>query len=189
MMFRMVLASILAVFKTGTNVLMSIVVATLRCAKGKQSSTIFLKNIVLDCFAKARKDGFLFISQEWLKSSFTILLTIVLSIGGTIASANAPIATTHNAEAIVKDAAQDTSGREIVNHFCVACHAEKPFVSVGAPRMHHDEEWAERKKQGMETLERHVADGFNAMPPRGGCFECSDAQLRQAITYMMNKDA
>jgi cytochrome c5 len=186
MMFRLFLASTLAIFKTGTNILkMSIVVATLRCAKGKQSSAIFLKNIVLDCFAKARNDGVLFIFQKWLKSSFTIVLSIVLSIGSTIAIAT----TTHNAEAIVKDALQDTSGREVVNHFCVACHAEKPFVSVGAPRMHHEEEWVERKKQGMETLERHVADGFNAMPPRGGCFECSDIQLRQAITYMMNKEA
>jgi cytochrome c5 len=81
-----------------------------------------------------------------------------------------------------------TEGAQIRQHYCAMCHAEKPMVSLGAPRIGQLDDWAMRMKQGMDTLFQHADEGFNAMPARGGCFECSDEQLRMAILSMLPLD-
>ncbi|TAL62785.1 MAG: cytochrome c5 family protein, partial [Legionella sp.] len=42
-------------------------------------------------------------------------------------------------------------------------------------------------KQGAEQLIKHSDEGLNAMPPRGGCFECTDKQLLLAIIILLPK--
>jgi len=37
----------------------------------------------------------------------------------------------------------------------------------------------------MDTLLKMTIQGVGAMPARGGCFECSDGQLKEAIIYML----
>jgi cytochrome c5 len=37
----------------------------------------------------------------------------------------------------------------------------------------------------MDALFQHTDEGLNAMPSRGGCFECSDKQLMLAIRAML----
>ncbi|WP_058534599.1 c-type cytochrome [Legionella saoudiensis] len=76
-------------------------------------------------------------------------------------------------------------GEQIYNHFCVNCHATKPIIPVGAPRAGEEEDWKLRLKQGMKILFQHTDEGLNAMPPRGGCFECTDKQLELAIQFML----
>lgn len=78
-------------------------------------------------------------------------------------------------------------GTQIVNHFCISCHALKPIISLGAPRINTETDWSPRIKQGLALLVEHTEEGFHAMPPRGGCFECSDEQLRLAIIAMLPK--
>ncbi len=78
-------------------------------------------------------------------------------------------------------------GPQIVTHFCASCHAEKPLISIGAPRIANSQDWSPRLKQGLDSLLSHVNNGFNAMPPRGGCFECTDEQMLLAIKSMLNK--
>lgn len=78
-------------------------------------------------------------------------------------------------------------GEQIYNHFCANCHALKPIIPVGAPRIGQEEDWKLRLKQGMNVLFTHTDEGLNAMPPRGGCFECTDEQLMLTITYMLPK--
>ncbi|MGC1183449.1 c-type cytochrome [Legionella sp.] len=80
-------------------------------------------------------------------------------------------------------------GEQIYTHFCVNCHATKPLISIGAPRIGEEEDWKLRLKQGMDILFLHTDEGLNAMPPRGGCFECTDKQLILAITFMLPKEA
>ena len=77
-------------------------------------------------------------------------------------------------------------GAQIVQHYCASCHASNPLISVGAPRMQDRTDWAPRLKQGLGSLFKRVDEGFNAMPPRGGCFECSDQQLYLAIKAMLS---
>jgi cytochrome c5 len=76
-------------------------------------------------------------------------------------------------------------GSQIVQHFCASCHAAKPMIQLGAPTIAQECEWKPRVKQGIQTLFKHTAEGLNAMPARGGCFECSDEQLMLAILAML----
>lgn len=78
-------------------------------------------------------------------------------------------------------------GAQIISHFCSSCHADKPLIELGAPKINSKEDWSPRIKQGLATLFAHTEEGFNAMPPRGGCFECSDEQLHLAILAMLPK--
>lgn len=78
-------------------------------------------------------------------------------------------------------------GKLIYQHFCMNCHAEKPLIPLGAPRFGYKKDWQPRVQQGWKILLQHVNEGFNNMPPRGGCFECSDEQLEQAIITMLPK--
>lgn len=78
-------------------------------------------------------------------------------------------------------------GEQIYNHFCVNCHAPKPIIPLGAPRFGNKKDWDIRLKKGLTVLLKSVDEGLNAMPPRGGCFECSDEQLVLSIVTMIPK--
>ena len=95
-------------------------------------------------------------------------------------------ATTHHPQAFL-DRIQGTKeeGREIVQHFCATCHAEHPQIVLGAPRIRHPEDWVERCKQDSALLWQHTNEGYHAMPARGGCFECTDDQLKKAILILL----
>lgn len=80
-------------------------------------------------------------------------------------------------------------GAQIYTHFCVNCHAEKPVIPLGAPRFGVQEDWKSRLKQGFDVLFLHTDEGLNAMPPRGGCFECTDRQLALTIISMLPKES
>jgi len=78
-------------------------------------------------------------------------------------------------------------GQLIVNHYCATCHAQHPLIPLGAPRQQKLEDWQPRLKQNLKQLFKHVDEGFNAMPARGGCFECTDHQLYLAILALLPK--
>lgn len=78
-------------------------------------------------------------------------------------------------------------GEQIYAHYCANCHALKPLIPLGAPRIGVLEDWQVRLKQGAEQLIKHSDEGLNAMPPRGGCFECTDKQLLLAIIILLPK--
>jgi len=64
---------------------------------------------------------------------------------------------------------------------CANCHASG---IEGAPRKGDAAAWAPRLRQGDATLLAHVRNGMRAMPPRGLCNDCSDAEYRALITFM-----
>jgi cytochrome c5 len=76
-------------------------------------------------------------------------------------------------------------GEQIVQHFCGTCHAEKPLIPLGAPRPKVSNDWLPRLAAGREVLFQHTNEGLRAMPPRGGCFECTDDQLWLAIKALL----
>jgi cytochrome c5 len=95
-------------------------------------------------------------------------------------------AASHNPQQILDSIrGKADEGQQIVRLFCSNCHAEKPLIELGAPKTGQLSDWKPRMKQGLDTLFQHTADGFGAMPARGGCFECSDEQLRLAIIAML----
>lgn len=79
------------------------------------------------------------------------------------------------------------AGKKIYNEFCSACHANPPVVGVSAPLLGDRRRWQQLSTQGMDTLYSVVASGAGAMPARGGCFECSDAELRLAMVYLLEQ--
>ena len=77
------------------------------------------------------------------------------------------------------------AGEIIFKEFCSSCHAQKPTIDIKAPRMGNPQDWVGPRKLGMDGLLQVTKSGIAAMPARGGCFECSDEQLSQAIRYML----
>ena len=98
------------------------------------------------------------------------------------------LAASHNPQQILKNIrGSKQEGAQIVQQFCATCHASKPLVELGAPKIRVESDWKPRLRAGFDSLLKHTEDGYGAMPPRGGCFECSDAQLRLAIEAMLPK--
>lgn len=93
----------------------------------------------------------------------------------------------HPQDFLEKIAGTPDEGQQIVQHFCSHCHAEKPLIPLGAPRIGRRSDWEGRLKQGIAPLLQHTAEGYHAMPARGGCFECSDEQLLLSVLAMLPK--
>lgn len=67
------------------------------------------------------------------------------------------------------------------NRACAVCHAAGV---AGAPKAFDEAAWAPRMSKGMDALLASVKNGLNAMPPKGMCFDCSDEEYKELITYM-----
>jgi cytochrome c5 len=74
-----------------------------------------------------------------------------------------------------------TAGQETYQTYCATCHASG---IAGAPKFRSVEDWKPRLAKGSETLLKNSIKGINAMPPKGTCAECADADLKAAIDYM-----
>jgi cytochrome c5 len=74
------------------------------------------------------------------------------------------------------------SGEQVYQTACAACHGTG---AAGAPKFGDAAAWAPRAEKGMDTLLNHAVNGFNAMPPKGLCADCSDDELKAAIEYMV----
>ena len=64
---------------------------------------------------------------------------------------------------------------------CKVCHDSG---AAGAPKTGDAAAWEPRMAKGMEVLVASVNNGLNAMPPKGMCFDCSDADYTALIEYM-----
>lgn len=92
----------------------------------------------------------------------------------------------HHPQAFLQSIKDKSSmGKKIYQQFCSTCHAKQPMISLGAPRIGVKKEWQGRMKRSVAKMVKRIDPGLNAMPPRGGCFECSDEQLAAAIRYML----
>lgn len=76
----------------------------------------------------------------------------------------------------------ERSGEAVYNSACAACHTGGV---LGAPRKGNADDWADRLPQGMNVLLEHSINGIGAMPPRGGCGNCSDDEIEAAIEHMI----
>lgn len=112
-----------------------------------------------------------------------ISIKLVLFFLGFFALAQA--ATHHPQKFLNKIQKTQGEGASIYKHFCISCHDPHPLIALGAPRKKNEEDWAPRVKQGMPLLFQHTDQGLRSMPPRGGCFECTDEQLILAILNML----
>jgi cytochrome c5 len=96
------------------------------------------------------------------------------------------MAESHHPEEFIRSLQNDPeAGKKIYQQFCSTCHAKDPQIELGAPKIGVKKDWNARIKKGIDELLIVTKAGLNQMPPRGGCFECSDEQLKSAIAYML----
>lgn len=76
------------------------------------------------------------------------------------------------------------SGDAVYQATCVACHAAGV---AGAPKFADKSAWKPRIAQGSAALLQHAMQGLNAMPARGTCTSCSDAEIKAAVEYIVSK--
>jgi cytochrome c5 len=80
--------------------------------------------------------------------------------------------------------AEDPDGQKIYQASCQACHATG---AANAPKLGDKEVWAPRIATGIDALLAVAIKGKGAMPPKGACASCSDADLKAAIEYMVSQ--
>lgn len=76
------------------------------------------------------------------------------------------------------------SGETIYNSHCSVCHGSGV---AGAPMFGDKAAWSPRIAKGKETLYKHALEGFNAMPAKGMCADCSDDEIKATVDYMVSK--
>jgi cytochrome c5 len=85
------------------------------------------------------------------------------------------------AAAAVPVTASADAGKATYEKVCVACHAAGV---ANAPKFGDKAAWAPRVAAGVDAMTASVIKGKGAMPPKGGS-TASDAELRQAVEYMV----
>jgi cytochrome c5 len=71
---------------------------------------------------------------------------------------------------------------DIYRDYCAVCHSGG---WQGAPIANDASEWKERMSAGADAMFKNVKQGLNAMPAMGTCMDCSDEELKGAITEML----
>jgi cytochrome c5 len=75
------------------------------------------------------------------------------------------------------------SGQAIYEQYCSVCHRDG---LAGAPKFRNTTDWTPRRaKQSLDVLTAVAIKGLNAMPAKGTCQECTEADLKAAIEYMV----
>lgn len=90
------------------------------------------------------------------------------------------------AEPAVAESTGPRDGATIYTDKCAMCHAAG---IAGAPKMGDVAVWAERIGKGEQTLIDNAIQGFQGstgmMPPKGGCADCSDDEIIEAVKHMV----
>ncbi|WP_198134728.1 c-type cytochrome [Psychromonas ingrahamii] len=73
------------------------------------------------------------------------------------------------------------SGEKIYNTYCMACHATGV---LGSPKKGDAAAWAPRIAQGAEIMLKHAIEGYNSMPAKGTCGDCSEQEIASTIAFL-----
>jgi len=74
------------------------------------------------------------------------------------------------------------SGEDVYKATCATCHGTR---AAGAPKFGDAGAWGPRIGKGVDTLYTHAINGFNAMPAKGLCMDCSEDEVKAAVDYMV----
>ncbi|MGB0723180.1 MAG: c-type cytochrome [Gammaproteobacteria bacterium] len=72
--------------------------------------------------------------------------------------------------------------KELVASVCAGCHQAG---TLNAPKLDDKAAWETRFAVGLDALTASAIKGKGGMPPKGGCSDCSDADIRGAIQIML----
>ncbi len=73
-------------------------------------------------------------------------------------------------------------GQAIYYQSCVSCHDRG---HGGAPVLGDDKAWSLRISKGKTQLLQNLKQGYNTMPAKGACFDCSDQELEMVLEFML----
>lgn len=93
-------------------------------------------------------------------------------------------ASTYTGQSHATNAAYLSQGRKVYQQACALCHNSG---QLGAPKIVDSENWALRLKKGLPALYRNVMYGYNSMPVKGNCQDCSDQDIKAAVNYVVYK--
>lgn len=93
-----------------------------------------------------------------------------------------PVARFEMAKAAPASDGKPKDGATVFNTVCGACHNTG---AAGAPKAGDKAAWGPRIAQGKETLYKSALNGKNAMPPRGGAADLSDAEVKAAVDHII----
>lgn len=128
----------------------------------------------------------------------TVILTALVSLGLTavalppgtndeISERLKPHGTLSRVEAVASTgevvAKAPLSGEEVYGQYCSVCHANGV---AGSPLFADTDAWAPRAAKGMDALMVSTLNGIGAMPAKGTCMSCSDDELADAVTYILD---
>jgi len=68
---------------------------------------------------------------------------------------------------------------------CAYCHEAG---AADAPRRGDEGDWARRRARGFDVLLDRAKKGTVAMPPKGLCYDCSDAELTTLVKFVSGSD-
>mgnify|MGYP001308713153 FL=1 len=75
------------------------------------------------------------------------------------------------------------SGEAVYNQGCAACHTAG---LAGAPMFANLDQWTDRTSKGLEVLTANAYNGYNAMPAKGMCIDCSQLEIERSVQYMLD---
>lgn len=102
------------------------------------------------------------------------------------AAPEAPAAVVEAAPAAVEAApavAASADGNAVYMKACFACHGTG---AAGAPKYGDKAAWAPRVATGMDALMHSALNGKNAMPPKGGQMQLTEAEIAAAVHHMLD---
>ena len=75
------------------------------------------------------------------------------------------------------------SGEAVYNQGCAACHTAG---LAGAPMFANLDQWTDRTSKGLEVLTANAYNGYNAMPAKGMCIDCTQLEIERSVQYMLD---
>ena len=75
------------------------------------------------------------------------------------------------------------NGEAVYNLGCAACHTAG---LAGAPMFANVSQWQGRVEKGLETLVNNSYNGYNAMPAKGLCMDCTREEIQNSVQYMLD---
>ena len=138
------------------------------------------------CFRQTRGEGHMS-NIERVIASLLLTCACIACSEAPVPSAEAPPPSpvANDAAARLDAALAEISPADTMEQWgrsCAFCHASG---NAGAPRLNDVAAWRERVAAGEDQLLRHTLEGLNAMPPLGYCMDCTEADFRALIRFMI----
>lgn len=108
-------------------------------------------------------------------------VTLCLSAGLMACKSSTPEPTAADIERADKLRPTQTALAERYERSCMTCHARP---GSGAPLTGFAPHWKARLEKGMEQVQQRAMQGYNAMPAKGSCNDCSADDIAALTRFM-----